>query len=198
LGGEESLLVEIMTLFLESADREVSMVREELDRGESVEALRRVHTLKGVAGNVSATALFETALELETAIRDDIGDRIPELLSKLDQSMATATRFAREFLESRGLAGSDRSGETQAGVSREIPDRRNLPRLIEMFARYAREHDPVGTGDTLSLLAPMLEGDDNEECVKRIAACLDEYDFEGALKAVNGLSATYSKSDPCG
>lgn len=194
LGGEESLLVDLMKFLLESADREVAGVREELGRGDTMEALRRVHTLKGVAGNVSARALFSAVLELETAIRDSVVDRIPELLSKLERHMSATTLFARDFLESRGAAVLNQPG-TQTGVLQQIASRKNLPHLIDTFARYAREHDPVGTEDTLIRLASMVEGDENEDCVKRIAACLDEYDFEGALEAIKGLSVTYSESN---
>ncbi len=194
LGGEESLLADVMKLFLESADREVAGVREELERGDTMEALRRVHTLKGVAGNVSARALFNSVLELETAIRESVEDRIPELLSKLERHMAATTLFARDFLKSRGTAVLNQPG-TQTGVPQQIADRKNLPHLIGTFARYAREHDPVGTEDTLTRLASMLEGEENEDCVKRVAACLAEYDFEGALEAISGLSVTRSESN---
>lgn len=184
LDGNEQLLIEIMELFLRNADREIPELREELDRGETGQILHRVHMLQSIAGNLSASALFEAAGELESGIRNGAADKLPGLVSDLERCLGEVSRHAREFVDARKTALAEKSPDAAGGGG---PDRKTPVELIDAFTKQAREHDPVGTKEILALLAP-LRGKENRDCIKRISDCLDDYDFDGALEAVKLLS----------
>ena len=66
--GSEELFRQVISGFAASYRNAVVDLRAVLEGGEIEDARHRVHALKGVAGNISAKPLYETAKELESAI----------------------------------------------------------------------------------------------------------------------------------
>ncbi|MBF0627943.1 MAG: response regulator [Magnetococcales bacterium] len=82
---------------------------EQCDR-EGLESVKRlVHSLKGLAGNLSAKALFQAALDLEEAIKRENRALWPELLTRFDQELS-------QVMTAIGQLASDPQ-ETVAGPS---------------------------------------------------------------------------------
>ena len=65
LGGDDQLLAEVIRMFLEDCPARLAAIRQALDV-HSLEGIRTTaHALKGAAGNLAATRLFEAAQQLE-------------------------------------------------------------------------------------------------------------------------------------
>ena len=109
LGGDESLLIRVLTLFLEGSENEVESIRDVLARGDTANAGQRAHKLIGVAGSISAKALIEAAQELEAGIRENREEEFSRLLANLDRCIEAARRCARDYLTSSGADTVDRS-----------------------------------------------------------------------------------------
>lgn len=62
-----------------------SALREALARGDADGAARLAHTMKGVAGNISARSLHRALKELELAIESKLEDVIPDLVEAVDR-----------------------------------------------------------------------------------------------------------------
>lgn len=60
--------------FASNHGEDFARIREELAQGNQNEARRLAHSLKGAAGTLGATAIRQSAAELEAAIRDQVGD----------------------------------------------------------------------------------------------------------------------------
>jgi CheY-like chemotaxis protein len=69
LGGDEQLLKEAATLFLESIPRLLAAIQETLECGDLEMLARAAHSLKGSVGNFSVKTVFDMAFDLETAAR---------------------------------------------------------------------------------------------------------------------------------
>jgi len=86
--GDEELMAEIIELFLEDAPEQLSAIREAFGQAD-IEALGRcAHGLKGSAGNVSAPALREVALEVERAAANGPLDGVDTMIGRLDAELA--------------------------------------------------------------------------------------------------------------
>jgi len=77
LGGAESLLPRFLGLFYESAGESLKGLQQSLKTGDWVACQRYAHTIKGASANVGAMQLWDAALELEQAARnqDEAGVR---------------------------------------------------------------------------------------------------------------------------
>ena len=102
VGGDATLLAELVELFAEECPRLVAEIR----AGASALDMRRVeeaaHTLKGSAGSMAGTALAATALELELLARRGASPELPAAIARLAHD---AERLNAEL---RRLAGARR------------------------------------------------------------------------------------------
>jgi CheY-like chemotaxis protein len=65
LGGDEQLFGEVIKLFLEDCPARLAAIKEAVHCGDAEAIRTTAHALKGAAGNLSATGLFEAARTLE-------------------------------------------------------------------------------------------------------------------------------------
>ncbi|MBF0160206.1 MAG: response regulator [Magnetococcales bacterium] len=170
LMGNKSLYLSILHKFCSGQKTAASAIAAALDAHDWGTAERLVHTLKGVAGNIGASALQSEAARLEAEIRTRqtrqlINDRLVLLALLLDQLMA----------------------ELEA----------SLPSCQEVSIP-AVWMDPVREQQILSQLTTLLSSNDAEACdlfvtesallrsalgdrYARVKASMSGYDFENAL-----------------
>jgi HPt (histidine-containing phosphotransfer) domain-containing protein len=84
--GEPDVLTEVLTLFLEEAPPRIEKLRNAWAAGDIKEVQRVAHSLKGSAGNIGATALFEVCKKIDAIGRpggsggtEDIGPLVDAL-----------------------------------------------------------------------------------------------------------------------
>ena len=61
MGGDEQLLQDVATLFLEDCPMRLQAIRTAIDQQSAAGLRNEAHALKGAAGNLSASGLFEAA-----------------------------------------------------------------------------------------------------------------------------------------
>ena len=150
--------------------------RAALSAGDSDAATRTAHTLKGVAGNVAALGVQEAAKALEAACRGgEAGAAIEALLETVEGELALVMA-ALDGLETEE-AGAASKGE----IDREAL----LPLLTRL--RELLEEDDTDAAEVIDALEPLLAGTSHAAALKRVAAPIDDYDFEEALEAFEDL-----------
>jgi CheY-like chemotaxis protein len=65
LGGDEQLLADVIQIFLDDCPVRLEAIRAAVSERNADRIRQEAHTLKGAAGNLSATGLFEAAQTLE-------------------------------------------------------------------------------------------------------------------------------------
>ncbi|OHX35685.1 hypothetical protein BJL95_15815 [Methylomonas sp. LWB] len=65
LGGDESSVLEMLRAFKTHAETDIARIERTVERGDLAEAHRLLHALKGSAGNLGATALYQAAVTLD-------------------------------------------------------------------------------------------------------------------------------------
>ena len=85
LMNDEDLVEEIIDAFLEDTPQRIATLKEALGRRDASLVRREAHTLKGAAGNVSALALRELAVEAEKAGAAAELDKVASLIAKIEE-----------------------------------------------------------------------------------------------------------------
>ncbi|NVM23127.1 MAG: response regulator [Desulfobacterales bacterium] len=98
LAGNRKLFKKLLKVFSTEFAGAAEEIRNALEAKEMHVARLRVHTLKGVAGNISAKDLHATAQELEMAIEENVPEGCDMLLDNLEKTL-------RQVLESLRTLG---------------------------------------------------------------------------------------------
>jgi two-component system sensor histidine kinase/response regulator len=97
LGGDVQLFAEVTRLFLEDCPVRLAAIGAAVDREDAEQIRATAHALKGAAGNISATKLFEATAALE---RIGAERRLPAARAawrRLEAEAAIAMQILREF-----------------------------------------------------------------------------------------------------
>ena len=95
LGGDRLLLARLLRLFAQDATGVPERLRQARLRQDESEVRRLIHTLKGEAGNVSATSVWATARLIEGAVRDGRDADVEQLLGRLEQQIEEVVAAVR-------------------------------------------------------------------------------------------------------
>ena len=183
VAGSRPLYEKLLVRLVDEHRNDPRRIRVDLEQGRRDEALRRLHTLKGAAGNLGATALNQAAARLERALRDDDNDesdeawrefeeRFAEVLEGVDAHITTA-------LAARGEspAAADDGGAPDA--ERIAPLLRELEELVENDLGEARERFAI-LQPLLTPTALRIEGE-------LLGDALADYDIDGALASIQRI-----------
>jgi PAS domain S-box-containing protein len=92
-GDNVALFVRVLDGLASDAEPELRAAREALGRGETLDAARRVHALRGLLGNAGARAAMAIAGEVEAALRS--GAPAQALFAQLDAAVAALVAAVR-------------------------------------------------------------------------------------------------------
>ena len=92
--GSEALLARLLKKFLDDAN--YAKLQDAVARSDAETALTASHTLKGVCGNLSMTALFDLLTRQVAAFRAGDWEGAVALLEQIDQAYARVTAAIRE------------------------------------------------------------------------------------------------------
>ena len=140
-----------------------------------VTARALAHTVKGMAGNISADNLFQAARELENGIHAKKRDTWPLLLDRFEQAASQVMHSIQTFVihVDPGVVEEDVSGA-------EILNDTELKHLMQEVYRLLRECDSDTMDHVASLKASLQEEATLRE-MKQLEACLQDFDFDAAL-----------------
>ncbi len=188
LGGNRALLERLLRDFREEFSDAAERVRALLQQGDVGAAKRLVHTIKGTAGNLSATELYRRASVLEKAllcggddaVRRDLLDGFSQALDEVLSVAARHGALSGEMPHPDGAPDSDEVGVLLMTLAEEIAA--SSINAEQTFLRLRRRlHD--------SCVQPELT---------QLEARLRGYDFDGACETLKNLACALDVSlDGC-
>jgi two-component system, sensor histidine kinase and response regulator len=182
LGGNRTLLVKLLREFGAEFGAAPAAIEASLQRGESEPARRLSHTLKGVAGNLSATQVQAAALALESAIT--AGGECAPLLERLSLALQPLLAGIEALPALVGAAPADLPrGPQQARLSAEIAELERLlsKNSLDAKRQFARFREALPPGAYQEELAS-LEG------------CMEKLDFKRARMLLARFSGRVGES----
>jgi signal transduction histidine kinase/DNA-binding response OmpR family regulator len=173
-GGNPKRYEMLLRKFAESAS--VQEIRVSQAAGDTDTAARAAHSLKGAAANLGATALANSAAEVETAIK--AGQSSQPLLDTLETKLRTVVQAIRSALPNEQAAPS--AGAATADPASVAAPLRKLTKLLASDDGDAADFILEAQPD----LAKVLTGSE----ITSLRDFVSNYDFRGALKCVSEIT----------
>jgi len=176
MGGEDTYRT-VLEKFIPNQEMAVQSIKDAVAAGDLKTAGRLVHTLKGIAATIGATALSESARQLEMAIqKKDAKNRQP-LIEVAEKELAQAITSAKAYLQMHA-AEPDATATNPAQTTA----------LLEQLAKQLQAFDS-GAGDTMrEINRQIIKGSATAVQFSRLDRYVKDYDYENALAEVRRLS----------
>ncbi len=146
-----------------------------LESGDSEEAVRIAHTLKGVSGMIGADELYERTRELELLIKEGSLGKIESALAAVSESLGHALRQIDQVLLEKDDSGG--SGEI---------DEAELKKLSQKLEELLLEDDSRAD-DTVTEILRIVKGTSYEAQFSSIADNIEEIEYKKALKKLRRI-----------
>jgi HPt (histidine-containing phosphotransfer) domain-containing protein len=179
--GDEALYRRQLLKFLGSQANFPAAFAQALAAADHPTAERLAHTLRGVAGNIGAHALSESAATLEAACREQAAtSRLAALSAAVEQSLSLVVQ-GLESLQSRAPGSHPGPG---TGAAAEPAPIDALKRVRELLA----DADSAALEALESIPGHWAHGT-RAEGLRALRRAADAYDFEGAVEHLDQLLA---------
>jgi two-component system, sensor histidine kinase and response regulator len=179
--GNRQLFIKLLMAFTRNYLRVDQQIREAVSQGDLELALRITHTLKGVAGNLSATDIFKSAQELESALRLDQKSLIEDGLQNLSQAMKIVTKSAEQ------LTAAEEKVKPSLAAARPPVDAAVLSGVISELDKYLQKNN-MSARKLFQLLKEKLYGNEFREPIENLENCLNGLDFRGARNHLSSIA----------
>ena len=159
---------------------------------ENYEQLRLdIHSLKGTAGNISATELHLASKFLESALME----KNPSLILQAYSSLKEAFMIVIDTINR--LSDNEKSGQADTEKSTGDFDSSAVIELCEPLQSSLKNYDPVETGDFLEQIKQLFDSCNTDsglfETFKVLEERIDEYDYEAACETLAKLQVDLSQ-----
>ena len=178
VSGNKKLYCELLQSFYRDKREVLSELKHLLEAGEQASARELVHSVKGVAGNLSATELFVAAKELENALKSEQPVKLSQLKDNFDKQFARVMASLLELdqsLEVQSLPNQAAADLTMAELQVGLQE---LMGLLEDFSMDAEQR--------FMQLRPALESGDQ---VDELASAISDLDFDRALALMKKITS---------
>ena len=185
LGGDTAMLKRVLTSFHRDFAPAPEQLSQALQSGEFGQAIRLVHTVKGLAPTVGALALHRLAAEFEAGLRrQDI---------RLAEAFESALRRTLDAIASCcGISGAatpaEPEGESPVDASTLLP---KLPELARLLAARDARARACSKG-----IVAMLAGTPLQAAYAPVAQAVAHFDYAAALAELRKLSEQHHWNVP--
>ena len=177
VGGNAALMRKLLDRFVETQFDAMQRIVAAIENNQLETAIREAHTLKGLAGNIGAGGLADSAARVEHLLSLGSHDGLP-------QALAACTLALDELVPKIVLAMQSRGHAAEAGgaaVAHVAPvDRANLEAGLRELSQLLQQDDAQAVKH-LDGIGPVLVAAGQAEHARQLKRMLGQYDFEGAL-----------------
>jgi len=177
VGGNAALMRKLLDRFVETQFDAMQRIVAAIENNQLETAIREAHTLKGLAGNIGAGGLADSAARVEHLLSLGSHDGLP-------QALAACTLALDELVPKIVLAMQSRGHAAEAGgaaLAHVAPvDRANLEAGLRELSQLLQQDDAQAVKH-LDGIGPVLVAAGQAEHARQLKRMLGQYDFEGAL-----------------
>ena len=186
VAGNKVLYLSLLNDFIESYENIVDRIRGALKDGDRAGAKALVHTVRGVAGNVSTMELFKLADKIETGIVQEMP--VESYLLEFQEQFLLAARSVASLTEKEE---SKKPAPVDADIDEdgELDLEKLEPILIEL-ADLLECHD-LAAETKIPELEKLLRGSPFGKDLEAIKKSVSKLDFDPALKSLNEIRRTF-------
>ncbi|WP_338845834.1 response regulator [Massilia sp. W12] len=164
VAGNRHFYLQLLERFTHSQEHALSEIRKALQEGRRADALRRAHTLRGVAANIGAQQVQSLAEQVEMQCQHE--QPVEPLLPALEQALQEVLQGLAQYFSTRAAASARPAGK-QPPAAQVLQELRELLQEDRADAVYCFES---GESALATLLAP--------DKLAQLGAALRQFDFE--------------------
>jgi len=193
LGGNKTLLKSLLADFYEEFSCTAVQIRTLLDQGDRQTAERLAHSIKGISGNLSATALYDAATRLDQALRAEHrehSDALPGLLDTFETALNEVTG---------GIAGLDLA--LNQDLNQDLQQEHTLTddntdidmkQIRHLFTELAGliEENSMDADKCLQRLKKQLNHPSFNQDMQELEAAINNFDFDHAQRILEHMDGT--------
>ena len=177
VGGNATLMRKLLDRFVETQFDAMQRIVAAIENNQLETAIREAHTLKGLAGNIGAGGLADSAARVEHLLSLGSHDGLP-------QALAACTLVLDELVPKIVLAMQSRGNAAEAGGAAGAQvapvDRAHLEAGLRELSQLLLQDDAQAVKH-LDGIGPVLVAAGQAEHARQLKRMLGQYDFEGAL-----------------
>ncbi|PKV46691.1 signal transduction histidine kinase [Janthinobacterium sp. 61] len=177
VGGNATLMRKLLDRFVETQFDAMQRIVAAIENNQLETAIREAHTLKGLAGNIGAGGLADSAARVEHLLSLGSHDGLP-------QALAACTLVLDELVPKIVLAMQSRGNAAEAGSAAGAQvapvDRAHLEAGLRELSQLLLQDDAQAVKH-LDGIGPVLVAAGQAEHARQLKRMLGQYDFEGAL-----------------
>ena len=168
--------------FVKTHQNDAVRIKEMLKKDDTESALKTIHAIKGVAGNLSANELFKNAQELEAAIfrGENSDDLTYEFEASLTQVIKSSSILEQKILNNK-VCNTDTS-DTNINPNLNL---KHIETLIKELASHLKKND-LEAESCFKTLEKNLSVSKNK--IEAISNDIDSLEFNNALKKLTLLA----------
>ena len=188
LGGNSGLLLKLLRDFSEHQSAVPGEIRWALENGEPERARLKAHTLKGIAGNLSASHIAEAARLLEDALQCGDSSGVSGGIEQLDGAVKQVVESLTVFFRADAAGREDASQRDMPVHERPVVVAALAPLLAQLYRLLGKN-----SMEARKLTAPLrdvLQETCLEEEMARIETCLARLDFKCARTTVEQMAVS--------
>ncbi|WP_373498589.1 Hpt domain-containing protein, partial [Desulfococcus sp.] len=187
VGGNEALYRSLLKKFYQENKAIAARIKDALKDRDRQSARRMLHTLKGVAGNIGAAALYEAGAALESALDGADPAETAERLSRFESALGTVICTLET---AAALTGPEGDGAPPDGMPLAAGDMAALRGLLLEMRPHLLKGKPIPLKRIMAEINTRTWPDAVNSGVATIGRLVDKYRFREAAAVVERLLAS--------
>jgi HPt (histidine-containing phosphotransfer) domain-containing protein len=191
LRGNMKLFIRLLKEFSVEYRDVGDKIRESLDSGDFETARRTVHTLKGLAGNLSANDLQRAARDLEKVIEEEDVSRMEDYLMVVEDELKQVLISVRVFGDDSGVLPDTVEPEEKTETAGKV-DQKELEMELNKLNTLLIEKNIESENCMESVKGLMKQGNFKEiqKEMEEMEEQISRFDFKNAQKNLNKIADT--------
>lgn len=172
ISNNSKLYLNILEKFLNNNKNFISVLKDNLEKDELDEAIRNIHTLKGVSGNLGSKIIYQLCLDFEKELRENSKLNLNEI-KRLEYYLNESFQEINSLLE---IKGKDSVVENYVVLEEEVFEEK-LMNLFDALKGYNVKAEEIFKEISHNLMEKGFESE-----VHLIEKLLGKYEYEEATK----------------
>ncbi|MEJ2620372.1 MAG: transporter substrate-binding domain-containing protein [Candidatus Thiodiazotropha sp.] len=181
VGGNHRLYLNLIREFVTSHIQDNLFLQQYLKDSEIDKAIRLVHTLEGVSGNIGAHTLSEASKHLHAAIQTGKLTEIAGMTSTFNQAFDELIETLKNYLDSL-----ESSRIFQSIASTEQTDELEIDTMLHALDEMLEEGDPDAKTHILKISSQITDPE-SQPILNQLKTQINDYDFDLARKTLAEL-----------
>ena len=189
LSGNAKLLHNLITKFGQTYANAAQDIKTAIGVGDFQTAARLVHTVKGVAGNISATELYEVSVQLEEAVRNGRLELLAQSLEDFKKALLMIVELSHSL-----TSGEDETPNIQPVPPSVAPSEDLTPLMLKLDS-LLKDND-MDADEFFDSVKPHIAGCVAEGQIKALDEQIDALEFDRARESLHKIAAMLNLSFP--